>query len=406
MSNVHLILGEHPGKLTVRLVREDGMVLIATRVDENDQPVDWPAAPMLEFAPSYRRTLILATKTAVVDGATATWDLLASDVESLAEGSTGPLGRSPATRVRLLLPDAHGEPHSHFAGSVEWRDSWTAGSRTQRISFTVPGSGGGGGGEGGSENLIVVSGGVVELDDTLPRGTLIGYDVTAATTFTTEAGSVVLAPGLWSLRRTGIGWNWKELPAGTAITPPVEGPDISDDFNAVDAVSINGRVTPVGSKAWVTPWVAGLGGDPLSITSNRVGVSSVGGAGRLLTDQQNYRASAIYDVTETSKQVRVYARAQASATNDSATSGVCVVLRGNGDLNVERGNDYFGVGQIGAGQPTTGILSIEVFGDTAKAFVNGVQVGATFSVAGINGAYSGLGFYAGGTADDFTIEYL
>lgn len=143
MSNVHLILGEHPGKLTVRLVREDGMVLIATRVDENDQPVDWPAAPMLEFAPSYRRTLILATKTAVVDGATATWDLLASDVESLAEGSTGPLGRSPATRVRLLLPDAHDEPHSHFAGSVEWRDSWSAGSRTQRISFTVPGSGGG-----------------------------------------------------------------------------------------------------------------------------------------------------------------------------------------------------------------------------------------------------------------------
>lgn len=220
MSNTHIILGQHPGKLTVRLVREDGMVLVATCVNDEGDVIDWPAAPSLEFAPASKTTRIIKTVTAVVAGAVATWDLTAAQVEEIALGSVTALTRGGlATKVRLLLPDAHSEPHVHYAGSVDWRTSWAAGSNIQRVTFTVLGGGGG----GGSDSLIIVpAGDPVTLPTSAARGAVLGYRLLG----TSLVNGVSLNEGTYLFERDPSepsGWGIRSVPQATAFPLPSGG---------------------------------------------------------------------------------------------------------------------------------------------------------------------------------------
>lgn len=73
--------------------------------------------------------------------------------------------------------------------------------------------------------LIVVSGGTVNLDDSLPVGTLLGYKVTATTTIE----GFEFGPGDYVFTRTSDGWEYRRLADAIPIgavpddTPPIGG---------------------------------------------------------------------------------------------------------------------------------------------------------------------------------------
>lgn len=80
------------------------------------------------------------------------------------------------------------------------------------------GSGGGAGGSGASA-LIVVSGGSVDLPNEQPNGYLVGYKVTAPTTFE----GVSFPVGRYIFERdsgAATGWTYRTLAGGTALAPP------------------------------------------------------------------------------------------------------------------------------------------------------------------------------------------
>lgn len=186
------------------------------------------------------------------------------------------------------------------------------------------------------------------------------------------------------------------------VTAPIAY-NIGDDFNSVNTASINGRIAPVGAVAWVTPWAAGLGTGAIAIVSNRAGNEN--GAARVLPASANYVASCDYDVTSGSAQVRVFARADSTDAVGSGSSSVVAVMRANGEVSVDRGNDY-SLGVRGTGEPATGTLALEVIGGTGRVLVNGVAVGASFSVSAATGTFAGFGTFNGGMVDNFQIDYL
>lgn len=206
----HLILGEHPDGLTVRLVHGDGMTLAATLTDDTGTEIDWPAAPSLEFAGPEQDTI--ATHAATIDGPVASWSLTRAQVDTIWTASATRFA-GPSTYVRALLPD--GDNGSvEYAGKVAWSDGWTAGTQLQVKTFTrpipVPGSG------GASDSLTVVNGGTVTLDDAKAEGSLAGYRVKASTGFTAAAGSVTLPTGAYTFERTAAGWTYYAA-TGTAL---------------------------------------------------------------------------------------------------------------------------------------------------------------------------------------------
>lgn len=259
---------------------------------------------------------------------------------------------------------------------------------------------------GGSDAMLIADGGTIELNDDVTEGTLTAYRVKSATTFSAAAGSVELDPGAYTFERTDDDW-YIYAAEGAALSelgaPPGVN-EIEDDFNASNG-NINGRNTPVGAKTWVTPWAAGLGSNALAISGNRLADTGGSGAARVLPSSADYRVSATYDVTGGSAQVRLFARADATDAQADGTSSVVAVIRANGNVDVDKGNDY-SIGTIASGQPTSGIITLEVNGTSGKVLINGVQVGATFSVAGVVGTYAGIGLYSGGRADDFGVDYL
>lgn len=146
-----IILGQHPGTLEVRLVRGDSASLVVTLTDSTGTAIPWPAEPTLEFAASRTKAAIVA-HVASIDGEHASWALSAAQVEVIAAGSEAPLQDWLGTLARITLPDTDDITGSvEYAGKVSWTDGWTGGSRSQQVTFTLPGGPAGPQGEPGPE---------------------------------------------------------------------------------------------------------------------------------------------------------------------------------------------------------------------------------------------------------------
>lgn len=271
----HLILGEHPDGLTVRLVHGDGMTLAATLTDAAGAEIDWPATPSLEFAgPDHD---VITTHVATIDGPTASWQLTRAQVDAIWTGSLTRYGNA-TTYVRALLPDGD-DGSVEYAGRVAWSDGWTAGTQVQVKTFTrpVPVSTPG----GGSDSLTVVNGGTVTLDDTKAEGSLVGYRVKSSTEFTANAGDATLEPGAYTFERTDTGWDYYPIAAGTSLVsaPPAPGwvTIATDAFTAADGSALVGRATTTGGLSWVSQ----SNGADVLIQNNKA-VFATGGYGRSL----------------------------------------------------------------------------------------------------------------------------
>lgn len=72
------------------------------------------------------------------------------------------------------------------------------------------------------------------LDDSTARGVIIGYEVTATTTFSGEGGESALEPGIYTLRRTATGWQIYEAPEGQTlgVEPDITAPAAITDLTA------------------------------------------------------------------------------------------------------------------------------------------------------------------------------
>lgn len=234
-----IVLGKHPDGLDVRLVHGDGANLVATLTDSAGVTVDWTNPPALEFGNGAE---VVETYTATIDGPTATWALTRANVDAIHVGTLNRYG-SPTTKARITLPDGD-DGHVEYAGRVTWSDGWTAGSQSQRVTFTLAGQAGPQGetgpvgpqgevgpagpegpqgppGEGGgdSSSLTIVNGGTIDLDDTQADGYLVGYKVTATTTIE----GVSFTPGSYIFERDSSvygGWTYRTLAAPSPVADP------------------------------------------------------------------------------------------------------------------------------------------------------------------------------------------
>lgn len=125
-----IVLGALPKPLEVQLVHGDGASLVATLTDEAGAELAWSSAPTLEFSGAART--VVASHTASIAGADATWSLGRAQVDAIWDATKG---LSQSTLVRAVLPDGD-NGMVEYAGAVVWSDGWTAGSRTQAVSFT------------------------------------------------------------------------------------------------------------------------------------------------------------------------------------------------------------------------------------------------------------------------------
>lgn len=128
-----IVLGELPKPLEVQLVHGDGASLVATLTDEAGAELAWPSAPTLEFSGAART--VVASHVASVVGPVATWSLGRAQVDAIWNATKA---LSQSTLVRAALPDGD-DGLVEYAGAVVWSDGWTAGARTQTVSFTLPG---------------------------------------------------------------------------------------------------------------------------------------------------------------------------------------------------------------------------------------------------------------------------
>lgn len=128
-----IVMGALPEPLEVQLVHGDGAPLVATLVDESGAELDWPSAPTLEFSGAART--VVASHPATIAGPTATWSLSRAQVDAIWDATKA---LSQSTLVRAVLPDGD-DGSVEYAGAVVWSDGWTAGKRTQVVSFTLPG---------------------------------------------------------------------------------------------------------------------------------------------------------------------------------------------------------------------------------------------------------------------------
>lgn len=96
-----------------------------------------------------------------------------------------------------------------------------------------------------SSRLVVLDAGTVELDNTLARGTIRGFDVVTASTI----NGAEYAPGVYLFRRTGVGWAVHVVDGEAPPTDPPAETIASDDFNRADTVSGLGVASD--GKVWV-----------------------------------------------------------------------------------------------------------------------------------------------------------
>ncbi len=136
-----IILGQHPDALEVRLVRGDKAVMVATLVDATGAPTPWPSTPSLVFAAGRTKEPIIdGAFAATVDGEHATWTLTVAQVEAIAAASGAPGQDWLSTLARITTPEGGDTDGSvEYVGPVVWSDGWTAGTRTQQVTFTLPG---------------------------------------------------------------------------------------------------------------------------------------------------------------------------------------------------------------------------------------------------------------------------
>ena len=421
----HLILGEHPDGLTVRLVHGDGMTLAATLTDSTGAEVDWPAAPSLEFAGPERD--VIATHAATIDGPMATWTLTRAQVDTIWDASATRFA-GPSTYVRALLPDG-GDGSVEYAGKVAWSDGWTAGTQVQVKTFTQPGgpagapgasayevavSNGFSGGqaawleslvgppgpEGPEGSLTIVNGGTVTLDDAKPEGTLVGYRVKAAATFEAEAGSATLDPGAYTFERTAAGWTYY-LATGTALTAaPVSGWSTiaTDNFTAADGTQLVGRTTTTGGLTWDDL----SSGTEVTIQSNAARFAGSGygkkcrlplgasyAAGLRITFDYVLSTGGSFDVGGTI----------------TWTPHVSGIEFGGGNIGTYGAVPPTGLAGSLTGQPASGTFSLEYIGTAMSVKINGTQV-ATATLGGdpLMDAFDLVWNSATATIDNLVVE--
>lgn len=409
-----ILLGQHADSLEVRLTEGDGAELVATLVSDGGHEVAWPAAPTLEFGHGVTRVPI-AEYEAAVNGSTASWVLTKAHVSQIVEGSLPRRsGGQLITFARITTPQSDDDDgRVDYAGRVDWRDGWTAGDRSQRVTFTLPGGPPGPPGEpgeqgpagpkgdagdvgpmgpagppgegGGSDALTIINGGTVTLDDDLVEGTLVGYRVKATTTFTAAAGEVELAPGAYTFERTAAGWTYYAAPAGTVLTFPPSGLEALDSFTATNGTALAGRTTDTGDLLWT----AGSGGvilhggseSTMTIQSNKAVTGNNGGANWVDVGTQRVRAQI--------SMIRV--------DNAEVRLGICVENSGqaiyffwdNNGLRLYAGIGY-GYQQIGSTHnPGFGVetatISVENDDTTVTLKFNGTTVASGPKPSGMTG---------------------
>lgn len=267
----------------------------------------------------------------------------------------------------------------------------------------------------GGSTLIVVNGGTVDLDNSKPNGTLIGYRVTATTVF----DGVSIEPGSYMFTRetdtakAPLGWMVKPLDEGTALSL---GPVLTtENFNRADGTTLNGKTSTTGGATLISParsTNAGNNATNATTVGNKVtvpaGTTNEGRNIAVLTDQQDYEVSIDYAFATSSSayQARVVARAAVPDDDTNAGNSVILVAKGDGSLGWESSGVSGTQTLASSGIPTSGRLTLRVQGPTFSAFINGVQVGASWTQAK-TGAYAVAGVYNVGTSmDNFEVAYL
>lgn len=154
------------------------------------------------------------------------------------------------------------------------------------------------------DELTVVNGGAVNLDDSLPVGSLLGYKVTATTTIE----GFEFGPGDYVFTRTADGWEYRALAPATPIgAVPDDTPPIGGTLSTSNVTGSSFRMTVTGAS---DP-DSGLHPSPYRFSTN-AGVS-----------WSAWQSSNVYDATglapETTYQPRAQVRNNAAPTSLSTT---------------------------------------------------------------------------------------
>lgn len=198
---------------------------------------------------------------------------------------------------------------------------------------------------------------------------------------------------------------------GTAITVTPVLPSITENFNRPDGTVLNGLTTTTGGKTIISParsFRAGNDNVSAVVTGNKM--MNTGGVNKgrqmaILMDAQDYIVSFDYvlDGGYAEAQVRIGARMN-EPDNDASTDGLVIALKGNGVI--ERDSPTT-AGIFSGSVPLSGNLALRCEGDTFTVYVDGVQKGTPFTIAGLDGLYvGGCGYYLNSGIDNFKVEYL
>lgn len=402
-----IILGQHADALTVRLTEGDGADLVATLVDSTGAEFDWAAAPTLSFAHSVTRDVI-AEHVASIAGPVATWDLSRADVTEIATGSEPRRAGQLVTYARITTPDTgDADGHVEYAGRVDWRDGWTAGERSQRVTFTlpgVPGPAGPPGSGGGTDALTLVDGGTVTLDDTKAEGTLVGYRVKATATFEGEGGTADLAPGAYTFERTDGGWTYYPIAAGTVLggtVTPVE-PGITDTFTMADG-NLAGHVPDSGTtSAWSA--ASGMGYMPTNtpappVAGNKIAMSGGTSYGGKLPVPHTSSTVAEFDYTVTPGGPD----SNVMFAFGDVDNYIYVSIRQSGDVVAYHYPSFTEYANV-SGQPTTARFSFSYIGNAITMRVNGTTVATGSRAMTLVAPHVALGSH--GSANVATVDNL
>lgn len=204
---------------------------------------------------------------------------------------------------------------------------------------------------------------------------------------------------------------------GTAITVTTTAavlPSVTENFNRTDGTTLNGLTTTTGGATMISPARSVNAGDNATnatTVGNKVtvpgGTSNEGRSIAILTSQQDYEASFDYGFATASSafQARIAVRAAVPDDTTNASNSVILVVKGDGTIGWES-SGVSGTQSLGSGAPMTGNLKLRCVGTTVSAFIDGVQVGSSWTQSK-TGGYAVAGVYnIGSSMDNFKVQNL
>lgn len=155
---------------------------------------------------------------------------------------------------------------------------------------------------------------------------------------------------------------------------------ITESFDGAAGTSLIGTTTDTGGYQWISvnEYDLGVGfATPVLTGDGSVTNTGNGGSASIVTDaasDETVRVTATYDVSgNTARQVRVMVSGIAPNT------GLRAIVYGTGEVRAGYGTEADV--SVGTSLPLTGTIAVETAGGVGKVFVNGAQVGGTFTAS-------------------------